>query len=251
MKDKVIVITGGLNGVGKAVAIECAKRGSIVVIADRNEEDVSTFLKEAVMCIGSFSFIKTNLERVEECKFLFDETNRRFDRLDGFFNYAGITPSSSLLDCEESHFNAIFNINTRGALFCCKYALKYMIASGGGSIVLTGSPHAWAGEKDRVAYACSKGAIVTLSDHIAKHYAKNGIRSNYVTMGWTPTEGEIELRKSMGMSEIQLREWASTIIPAGRMTEVNDLAPGIVYLLSDDSKMVSGSNLRITGGWFI
>jgi NAD(P)-dependent dehydrogenase (short-subunit alcohol dehydrogenase family) len=126
-----------------------------------------------------------------------------------------------------------------------------MKKSGGGSIVLTGSPHAWAGEKDRIVYACSKGAIITLTNHIAQHYAANGIRANNITMGWTPTEGEIALRETKGMKVNELRNWAASFIPAGRMTEVEDFVPGIIYLLSDESKMVSGSNFRITGGWFM
>jgi NAD(P)-dependent dehydrogenase (short-subunit alcohol dehydrogenase family) len=104
---------------------------------------------------------------------------------------------------------------------------------------------------DRVAYACSKGALLTLTDHIAKHYSALGIRANLLTMGWTPTEGEISLREAQGMSQEALRTMASDIIPAGRMTEIEDIVPGIIYLLSDQSKMVSGANLRITGGLFI
>jgi len=126
-----------------------------------------------------------------------------------------------------------------------------MIFSGGGSIVLVGSPHAWKGERDRLVYACSKGALLTLNNHIAQHYAEYGIRSNIITMGWTPTDGELVLRSSQGISADQLRSKASKIIPAGRMTEIEDIVPGILYLLSDDSKMVSGSNLRVTGGWYI
>ena len=170
---------------------------------------------------------------------------------DGFFNYAGITSPASLLECNEDNFNAIFDVNIRAALFCCKHAIRHMKESGGGSIVLTGSPHAWGGHRDRVAYACSKGALLTLTTHIAQHYAEFGIRANYITMGWTPTEGEIALRREQGLSQAELRALASSIVPAGRMTEVDDVVPGIIYLLSDDSKMVSGANLRITGGLFI
>jgi NAD(P)-dependent dehydrogenase (short-subunit alcohol dehydrogenase family) len=175
----------------------------------------------------------------------------RFGRIDGFFNYAGITSAASLLNVDDDNFNSIFDVNIRAAVFCCKHAIRYMKEFGGGSIVLNGSPHAWGGQKDRVAYACSKGALLTLTDHIAQHYAEFGIRANYITMGWTPTEGELALRKAQGMSPEELRAWASGIVPAGRMIEVGDVVPGIIYLLSDESKMVSGANLRITGGMYI
>jgi NAD(P)-dependent dehydrogenase (short-subunit alcohol dehydrogenase family) len=251
LKDKVIVVVGGTKGLGKGVVIECAKQGAKVVIADRDEIEAAKILNELDQLGSDSIFVYTDLQKTDDCTALFDKTYSKYQRLDGYFNYAGITTESTLLECNEEHFNTMFNINIRGPLFCCKSAVKYMIASGGGSIVLTGSPHAWAGDEDRVAYACSKGAIITLSNHIGKHYAKYGIRANFVTMGWTPTEGEISLREAQGISERELRRWAAAVIPAGRMTEVDDLVPGVVYLLSDQSKMVSGSNLRMTGGWFM
>ena len=250
-KNKVIIITGGTKGVGKGVALACAQLGAKIVIAGRDEIAAEEILNE-IQTLGSEGvFIKTDLTDVNDCESLFKNTFLKFKRIDGFFNYAGITTASNLLECEENHFYSIFDTNVKGALFCSKYAVKYMIETGGGSIILTGSPHAWAGDKDRVAYACSKGTMITLTNHLAQHYASDGIRANYITMGWTPTEGEIELRRKNGMSELELRNWASSFIPAGRMTEIDDLVPAIIFLLSDDSKMVSGSNFRITGGWYL
>ena len=165
--------------------------------------------------------------------------------------WAGITPAQPLLECTEDIHDEIFNINVKGALFCSKYAIKYMKENGGGSIVFTGSPHSDAGELDRVSYACSKGAVVTLANHIAKNYGQYNIRSNYITMGWTPTEGELALRKSQGITKEDLEETAKKIVPMSRMNTYDDIVPAIIYLLSDNSLMVSGSNIRITGGWFM
>jgi NAD(P)-dependent dehydrogenase (short-subunit alcohol dehydrogenase family) len=250
LENKVIVVTGGANGVGKGVVLEGVNQGATVIIGDKDKSSARQILK-SISGPGKCDFIQTDLANVDSCENLFEEVFGTYSRIDGFFNYAGVTPAAELLDCDQDHFDLVFDVNTRGALFCCKQAVKYMIKSGGGSIVLTGSPHAWGGDKDRIAYACSKGAIITMTNNIAEHYAKEGIRANYVTMGWTPTEGELSLRKSQGMSECELRSWAAGIIPAGRMTEVEDLVPGVIYLLSDESKMVSGSNFRMTGGWFL
>ena len=121
----------------------------------------------------------------------------------------------------------------------------------GGSIVLTGSAHAWGGQKDRAAYACSKGVLLTLMEHISHNYANEQIRCNYLTLGWTPTEGEVSLRNSLGETEEQLRNRAAHILPMGRMCEVNDYTEALIYLMSDQSKMMSGSNFRITAGEYI
>ena len=251
LKNKVIVVSGGTKGVGKAVLIESAKCGASVVIGGRDEVAAQNIINEIQQYGSEGLFIKTDLRETSDCKKLFDETLKKFGRVDGFYNYAGVTYAASLLDCDDNNFNSIFDVNVRAAIFCCKYAVKIMKENGGGSIVLNGSPHAWGGEQDRVAYACSKGALLTLTEHIARHYAEFGIRANYITMGWTPTEGELELRKTQHMPIEELRALASSMIPAGRMTEIEDLVPGIIYLLSDSSKMVTGSNLRVTGGWYI
>ena len=123
--------------------------------------------------------------------------------------------------------------------------------NGGGSIVLTGSAHAWSGQKDRAAYACSKGVLLTLTEHIAHNYAKEQIRCNYLTLGWTPTEGEVRLRESLGESEQQLRDRAAKILPMGRMCEPKDYTEALIYLMSDDSKMMTGGNFRMTAGEYI
>jgi len=248
---KTIVISGGTKGVGKAVALAGVKKGARVVIGGRDEAAAQDILAQITALGGEGLFVPTDLRKTEDCQHLFDAAHQKFGCIDGFFNYAGITPAASLLECTEDDFNAIFDINIRAAFFCCRHAVRYMLAAGGGSIVLTGSPHAWGGDKDRVAYACSKGALLTLSNHLARHYAEAGIRANHVTMGWTPTEGEVALRQKQGISPESLRTWASGMVPAGRMTEVEDIVPGILYLLSDQSKMVTGANLRITGGLFI
>jgi len=252
MNKETFVIAGGTRGVAKQVVIELVKMGNNVVFGDLgdngNEKEFITELKEYK---GNAYFILTDVTKITDCERLFRIAYEIFGRIDGFFSYAGITPAQSLLECTEDVHDDIFNVNVKGALFCSKYAVKYMKENNGGSIVFTGSPHSWAGEFDRVSYACSKGAIVTLANHIAKNYGKHNIRSNYITMGWTPTEGELSLRESQGMSKEELKKYASEFIPMGRMNEYDDIVPAIIYLLSNKSKMVSGSNIRITGGWFM
>ncbi len=251
LEDKVIVVTGGTKGVGKGVVIEAAKEGANVVIGARDGEAAKSILSKVRDYGQEGIFVHTDLQKIEDCKDLFAKAIERFGKIDGFYSYAGVTYAGSLEDCDEENYQTIFDTNVKGGIFCSQEAVKYMKQNGGGSIVLNGSPHAWGGEQDRVVYACSKGAMLTLTEHIARHYAEFGIRANYITMGWTPTEGEMELRRSQGMSWDELHVLAGGMIPAGRMTEVEDIVPGAIYLLSDQSLMVSGSNLRITGGWYI
>lgn len=256
MKDKklagkVIVISGGTKGVGRAAAEEYAREGAKVVIGGRDEAAAMKSIRVMKTYGSEGIFVHTDLENVEDCTKLFEETIRAYGKVDGFFNYAGVTPVSGMETCDVETFDSVMNINFRACFFCCQQAIKYMKQNKGGSIVLTGSPHAWGGEKDRAAYACSKGVLLTLMEHIAHHYGADQIRCNYLTLGWTPTEGEVELRKSQGISEAELRKEAAAVIPMGRMPERADYLDALVYMMSDESAMMSGSVFRMTGGWYI
>jgi 2-deoxy-D-gluconate 3-dehydrogenase len=248
---KVIVVSGGTSGVGRAICEEFAREGARVVIGGRNQNAALQLIQHIKTFGGEGVFVQTDLENVLDCKKLFEEANNTYGKIDGFFNYAGITPVSPLDTCDEETFNKVMNINFRAAFFCCQHAIKYMRQNRAGSIVLTGSTHAWGGQKDRAAYACSKGVLLTLMEHIARNYASENIRCNYLTLGWTPTKGEVKLRKTQGETEAELRKRAASILPMGRMLERTDYVEALIYLMSDASAMMTGSNFRITAGEYI
>lgn len=249
LEGKVIVVSGGTKGVGKAASEVFAMNGAKVVIGGRDKESAMNSIRLMKVYGTEGLFVYTDLNKVEDCKKLFDEAYAKFGKIDGFFCYAGITPFSPLDTCDVETFDAVMRINFRAAFFCCQQAVNYMRMNGGGSIVLTGSPHAWGGEKDRAAYACSKGVLLTLVNHIWQNYTSDHIRANYLIPGWTPTEGEVALRMSQGLTEKQLREWAGAQLPAGRMCECADYLDTLVLMMSDASSMISGSVIRATGGW--
>lgn len=251
LKEKVIVISGGTKGVGRAFAEAAAQEGAKIVIGGRDEESAHKAL-EKIESFGSEGiFIYCDLLKVQDCRNLFDKAYEQYGKIDGFFNYAGVTPISPLDTCDEETFDLVMNTNFKAAFFCCQQAIKYMRINNGGSIVLTGSAHAWGGQKDRAAYACSKGVLLTLMEHIAHQYASEHIRCNYLTLGWTPTEGELSLRKTCGESEIELKNRAADILPMGRMCEYDDYIESLILLMSDASSMMTGSNIRITAGEYI
>lgn len=251
LQEKVIIISGGTKGVGRAAAEEFARQGAKVVIGGRDKAAAFRSLR-LIKTYGSEGiFVHTDLEKVEDCRKLFEEAYQTFGKIDGFFNYAGITPISPLDSCDEETFDKVMDINFKACFFCCQQAIRYMRQNGGGSIVLTGSAHAWGGQKDRTAYACSKGVLLTLMEHIAHNYADEHIRCNYLTLGWTPTEGEVALRNLQGETEAELRRRAADILPMGRMLERADYLESLVLMMSDASAMMTGSTFRITAGEYI
>ena len=251
LDKKVIVISGGTKGVGRAFAEAAAKEGARLVIGGRDEKAGAETVGNIQEAGSEGIFVKTDLLKTEDCRRLFDTGYEKFGKIDGFFSYAGVTPVSPLDTCDEATFDLVTGVNYKAAFFCCQAAINYMRMNGGGSIVLTGSAHAWGGQKDRAAYAITKGALRILNEHIAHQYACEQIRCNYLTLGWTPTEGEVSLRVSQGESEEELRRRAAQILPMGRMCEVGDYIEALIYLMSDASAMMTGSTFRITAGEYI
>ena len=251
VENKTIVISGGTKGVGRAFAIAAARQGACVAIGGRDASAAQMAINAIRSSGGKAFFIPADLTKVDDCQRLFDATADRYGKIDGFFNYAGVTPVSPLDTCDESTFDLVMDVNFKAAFFCCQAAIRHMRRNGGGSIVLTASAHAWGGQKDRAAYACSKGVLLTLSDHIAKNYASERIRSNVLVLGWTPTEGELALRAAQGESEAALRARAASVLPMGRMCEPADYLDALLFLFSDASSMTTGSTFRITAGEYI
>ena len=250
LKDKVIVVSGGTKGVGRGVIEESVKEGADVVIGGRDEEAAKEIIKDMQRKFDKTPlFVKTEVTKVEGCKKLIDDSIAEFGKIDGFVNYAGILPEGYLYETEEDLYDEVMKLNVKSAFFCAKYLVKHMLETGGGSLVFVGSAHGYGGEKDRAAYSVSKGALLTLSKHIAKNYAENQIRSNYIIMGWVATPGELAFRKSQNHDLSWLETQSIKAIPMGRMMTVEDHTSGIVYLLSDKAAAVTGTELNITGGF--
>jgi len=251
LKGKIIVINGGTKGLGKGIAISAAKEGANVVISGRNENDGKEVIDNIKKNTKSeVLFIKSDVRNTDNCEMLIKNTIKFFGRIDGLVNYTGITTRGLITETEEKQFHDILDTNFKSAFFCCKFAIKSMLQSGGGSIVNIGSTHGYGGAKNMAAYACSKGAVLTLTKHISKNYAKNQIRANWITMGWVATPNEIELFKSLGHDLNWLNEQGKKTIPMGRLQTVEDNVPAVLFLLSDHSSHVTGAELHISGGFF-
>lgn len=241
-----VVVIGGNKGVGFEIVKNCLRVGYQVAFACKENDSLLNFEESDKLLMRAF-----DLKESQKCFQFIDEIIHKWKKIDGIVFYAGITPISSLTDCSEELFDEIFDINLKSTFFISQRVIKNMIENGGGSFVFFGSSHMDSGQIDRAAYAISKGSLKILSEHIARRYAKFQIRANMIVMGWTPTEGEIALRESMGVTKEQLVSEASSYIPMGRMLTVTDPIPAVMYFLSDDSCMVTGSTIRVNGGEYI
>ena len=249
LDGKVVMVSTGTKGVGRALVERCCKEGARVVFTGRDAEAAERLRAQLAAGGHEARFAMADLTDVSQIAEAFELVRETYGLLDGFVHYAGITPVADLASTDERTYDLVMGTNLKAAFFSVKEALPLMRR--GGSVVLIGSAHAWGGQRDRAAYAVSKGALLTLSDHIAKNYACDQVRSNVVTMGWTATDGELALRASQGMTASELDEEASAALPMGRMCTPDDVVPALVYLLSDQSRFVTGANIRCTGGEYI
>lgn len=247
---KTVMILGGTKGVGNEILKSCLKKGYNVSFCGRNLSRGNDIIKE-LQQEDQLYFHELDLNSIDEIENFYNQTIKKFGKVDALVLYAGITPVSSLIDTEEDLYDSVFNVNLKAPYFLIKHVLKSMMEFKSGSIIFFGSAHMDYGQEDRTAYALTKSTLYTLSNHIAHHYAKYGVRSNYVVMGWTNTEGEVDLRASEGISEDELKNEAKGIIPMGRMLNRFDPVPAVMHFISDDSAMTTGSLIRITGGEYI
>lgn len=247
---KTVMIVGGNKGVGKEILIASLNKGYNVAFCSRNQEEGDDIIK-SLKAEDKLYFHKIDLNSTNELENYVIQTKKKFGSIDALVIYSGITPVASITDTEEVVYDSVFNVNLKAPYFLIKHVVKSMKEDNGGSIVFFGSAHMDYGQMDRAAYALTKGTLYTLSRHIAHHYAQFGIRSNYIVMGWTHTEGELQLRGEEGVSAEELKRKAAAVLPMGRMLTPSDPVPAVMYLISDDSAMTTGSKIRITAGEYI
>ena len=250
LKDKAVVITGATKGIGRGVALALAREGALVAAGGRSQSEGDALVREIQELYGQDAiYIQGDIKDEDYCRRIIDETTDRFGRLDGLVNNAGIYPPVPFFETDGELFDEVYAVNARGAFLCSKYAVMQMSRQGGGSIVHIGSTHAFGGASQYSAYGTSKGALFSLCSYIARNHAKDKIRSNWITVGWVMTEGEAERLRREGHDAAGLEEYAAGAIPLGRLQTNDDIAYGVIYLLSDESAAVTETDIKITGGF--
>jgi len=246
---KVVLVTGAGSGIGRATAKLLAAEGATVVVTDINKPGGLETVQQigAANSGGGARFEEHDTAREEDWKRIIDGVMAREGKLNGLVNNAGISgPFPSTFETETlEQWKRMLSINVEGVFLGCKYGVPAMKQSGGGSIVNTSSLAAFLGTPALSAYGASKGAVRQFTKTVAMDCARKGykIRCNSVHPGiiMTPMgEGILPNDKA--------RERALKTIPIGEFGAPEDIAYGILYLISDESRFVTGSELVIDGG---
>ena len=250
LKDKVVIVTGGSLGIGKATCKALADEGAIVAVTDIKDEEGKNLADEINNDGGKAKYWKLDVSDEEEVKKVFTEVKNEFGKIDVLVNNAGISGvNKPTHEITGEEWDQLMDINVKGVFLCTKYAVPAMKENNGGNIVNLSSIYGIIGAGDIPPYHASKGAVRLMTKNDALIYAKDNIRVNSVHPGfiWTPLVEE--MAKESGEDVEKFREDLDSRHPIGHVGEPDDIAYGIVYLASDEAKFLTGSELVIDGGY--
>jgi NAD(P)-dependent dehydrogenase (short-subunit alcohol dehydrogenase family) len=249
VEGKVSIVTGGASGIGRATCLLLAKEGSNVAVTDIQDDAGTEVVSEIKGSGGVAQYWHMDVRNRKEVEQVFAEIHKEFGRIDVLVNNAGIHGvDKPTHEVEEEELDKVMNVNVKGTFFCTKHAIPYMKRVGGGSLINLSSIWGLVGGEDPP-YHASKGAIRLMSKADAIYYAKDKIRVNTVHPGfiWTPLVEDVARHYPEGVEAF--KEFGASLHPIGHIGEPIDVAFGILYLASDESKFVTGSELVIDGGY--
>lgn len=242
MNGKTAIITGGGSGFGQATAVKLAEKGANICIVDISEENGQESVALCEKAGASAIFVQADVSKLEDVKRYVAKTMEHFGKIDMFFNNAGISGSGvRTLECSEEEFEAIVNVNLKGAFYGLKYVVNEMLQTGGGSVVNTASLGGVVGMPTLGAYSATKHGIVGLTKTIAGEYGHDNIRINAIA----PGTNETPMVKAFPAEAIQQMADA---VPMGRLGQPEEVANVVAFLLSDEASYVHGAVVSIDGG---
>jgi NAD(P)-dependent dehydrogenase (short-subunit alcohol dehydrogenase family) len=245
LNGKIAIVTGGSQGLGEAIARLFGERGAAgLVICGRNAEGGERVASELSAAGCPTVFVQADLANVADCRKVVAKAEERFGRVDALVNAAGLSDRGDIFDTTEERFNEIFNVNVRAPFFLIQESVRIMRRQKiAGSIVNIQSMSAHGGQPFITAYCASKGALATLTRNVAHSLLKFRIRVNGLNIGWMSTPGEDRIMKTYHDAKEGWLEAAVKTRPFGRLLDPKEVARACAYLSSDESGLMTGSNI--------
>ena len=250
VQDKVAMITGAAQGIGRAAALLLAREGAAVAVTDLRADDAAAVAELIRGAGGKARAWKLDVSKETEVAAVVADVGKEFGRLDILVNNAGISGANGTVEeISEAEWEAVMNTNAKSVFLCTKHAVPLLRRAGGGSIINLSSVYGIVGSHNVAAYHASKGAIRIMSKTDALAFAEDRIRVNSVHPGfiWTPM---LEAGAQVpGVAPEAVHAAMAKLHPLGTLGEPDDVAHGILYLAADEAKFVTGSELVIDGGY--
>ena len=241
--DKVLLVTGATQGVGRAVALEAARSGAAaIILTGRNRERGTEAVSDILQLGAKAAFVAANLDERDAPEKIVSAAIDQFGRLDGLVNAAALSDRGSIADAETALFDHLFAVNTRAPMFLMQGLIRHLKErKAPGSIVNILSINAHGASTDLAVYGATKAAMSLLTKNAAFAHRKDRIRVSGINLGWTDTPGEREMQAvKLGKGESWLAE-AESRMPWGRLIQSEDVARLTLFLLSDVSIPMTGA----------
>jgi len=244
LAGKVCIVTGAGSGIGRATAIRFAEEGARVTCVDIAPDTVA----ETARLIGASAVaVVADVSNARLVQVYTDVTVERWGGLDVVVNNAGVNLPGIFHEASDEVVDRTLNVNVKGPIYGCRYAIPHMLRRGGGSLINTTSVNGLVAEPFLAIYATSKGALVMLSKGIALDYAKQNIRCNAIAPGWVDTPINYAHAEMLGgLAEVYAT--IDSFQPIGRPGEPREIANVALFLASDESSFVTGSVIVADGG---
>jgi NAD(P)-dependent dehydrogenase (short-subunit alcohol dehydrogenase family) len=250
LKDKIAIVTGASQGIGKSIALGLARAGAHLVLAkhpDGNMERISQVQSEIADLGRDAIVVPTDISYPAQLEALMKTAVEKFGKIHILVNNAGWTGTTPALNVTEEEYDKTMAASLKSVFFACQAAARIMIPQGGGRIVNIGSNFGVVGFKQRSVYAAAKAGVHHLSRVLSLEWAHDGVVVNVVAPCITETESRKNILERPGY-----KAWATeTMIPRGRWNQPEDLVGSVLFLASDLADMVVGHVLMVDGGWTI
>src|SRR3989339_339372 len=245
LKDKVALITGGAQGIGRAIADKLANEGAKIVIVDVMEDAAKKTAEEISKekNVESLS-LKIDVSSSQETDEMVKKTVEKFGKIDIIINNAGITRDNLLVRMSDEEWDKVIAINLKGVFNCSKAAAKVMMKQRSGKIVNIASVVGLMGNAGQVNYSASKGGVIALTKTLARELASRNINVNAVAPGFIKTAMTDKLSD-------EAKKKLTDIIPLNRLGEPSDVANAVKFLCTDESSYITGEIISINGGMYM
>lgn len=244
LKDKVALVTGAAQGIGRAIALKLAANGADVVIVDMNLDKAQEAAREVERLGRRALALRANIANLQEAEAMADEAVAKLGAVHVMVNNAGITRDALILRMKEEDWDAVINVNLKGVFNCTKAVVKYMSKQRYGRIVNIASIVGEMGNAGQANYAASKAGVIALTKTVAREFATRNITCNAVAPGF------IDTAMTQALSE-KVKEELAKQIPMGRLGTPEDVAEGVLFLVSETTGYITGQVLNINGGMYM
>jgi NAD(P)-dependent dehydrogenase (short-subunit alcohol dehydrogenase family) len=247
LNDRVAVVTAAGSGIGRAGSEILAREGAIVIVSDLHAERAEETVERIVAAGGRAKAVVADVTDDSQLEALVNGAIAENGRLDILHSHAGIQVEGTLEQVSSEGMDASWNLNVRAHFMAARLAVPQMKAQGGGSIIITASNSGVLYDREMIAYATSKHAVVAMARQVALDYARHNIRVNALCPGWVDTPFNDPFMRQMGGREA-LERYVREQIPMGRWATADEIAEAILFLASDRSSFMIGQALVVDGG---